>query len=121
MKVSQKMLLCAAVMGAASQAPAWAHAALESSTPSKDAALDRVPQSVTLHFNEKLEPAFSSIHVIDTSGHDVSKEKAALDPADPKVLKVNLETLKPGAYTVKWAAVGQDGHLRKGEYTFSVK
>jgi hypothetical protein len=99
---------------------AWAHATLQSATPAKDAAV-AAPKEVRLKFNEKLEAAFSSAKVLDSSGKVIETGKATLDDADPSVMKVNVPSLSAGKYTVQYVVVGHDGHRRKGEYSFSVK
>lgn len=99
---------------------AWAHATLHSTNPAKDAEV-AAPKAVTLRFNEKLEAAFSSAKVVDSNGKPVTAGKAVIDAADPAVLKVPVQNLAPGKYTVRFGVVGHDGHRRKGEYSFTVK
>lgn len=108
-------------IAAAGYTSAWAHATLQSATPSKDAEVSPAPREITLHFNEKLEAAFSTAKVIDSTGKAVTTEKAAVDVSDPSVLKVAVPALTPGKYTVQFVAVGNDGHRRKGDYSFTVK
>ncbi len=105
----------------ASQAPAWAHAALDTATPARNAQLTSAPKEISLHFNEKLEGNFSSIKLIDATGKNVLPKKAMVDATDPKTLSAPLDSLKPGRYTVQWVGVGHDGHRRTGDYKFSLK
>jgi methionine-rich copper-binding protein CopC len=121
MNTTKKLLLSLAVLAAVSQSPAWAHAALENAMPAKNAELADAPKNVTLRFNEELEPAFSSIKVLDANGSDVLTQKAVVDATDAKVLRAPVTSLQPGKYTVQWAAVGHDGHRRHGDYVFSVR
>ena len=121
MNTTKKLLLSLTVLAALGQSPAWAHAALEGAVPAKNAELPDAPKDVTLHFNEELEPAFSSIRVLGANGNDVLTQKAFVDATDAKVLRAPVTALKPGKYTVQWAAVGHDGHRRHGDYIFSVK
>jgi methionine-rich copper-binding protein CopC len=121
MITTKKLLLSLTVLAALSQSPAWAHAALEGAMPAKNAELADAPKDVTLQFNEELEPAFSSIKVLDVDGNDVLIQKAVVDAKNATVLHVPVTTLKPGKYTVQWAAVGHDGHRRHGDYVFSVR
>ncbi len=79
------------------------------------------PKEISLHFNEKLEAAFSSVKVTDSAGQPIGAAKSHLDPAKPSTLRLELPSLKPGTYGVHWAVVGQDGHRIKGEYKFTVK
>lgn len=98
----------------------FAHATVKESIPAAGATLDKAPAQVVLTFNEKVEPAFSSIDVKDFSGKAVGG-KAFVDPVDPVLLKMDLPALSAGAYQVSWVAVGPDGHRRKGSYSFTVK
>ncbi len=104
-----------------SSGPACAHAAMKQASPSARATLDVAPSEVILEFNEKLEGAFSAIRLLDVSGKDVTTAKARLDPSNAAVLRLPAPALKSGTYTVRWTAVGPDGHPRTGEYTFAVK
>ncbi len=112
------VLLTIATLG---QSPAWAHAALASTEPASNAMLATSPTTITLHFNEKLEGAFSAIKVVDSAGIPLKTGKAILDKADARVLHVSVPPLKTGRYNVQWIAIGHDGHRRTGDYTFSVK
>lgn len=123
MKASRKYLLSMlfAVAAAAGHGVTWAHAVLQRATPAKNAEVAGAPKEIALRFNEKLEAAFSNIKLTDDAGKPVPTGKAALDAADPSVMKLTLPPLAPGRYTVQFTAVGQDGHRRKGSYSFTMK
>ena len=122
MKASKKTILpMLFAIATAVHGMAWAHAALKSATPAKGAELASAPSEVTLRFNEKLAAAFSNIKVVDSAGKTVTTGKAALDAADPSVMKVAVPALAAGKYTVQFIAVGDDGHRRTGSYSFTVK
>lgn len=106
---------------AALSGSAFAHAAIKESSPSASATLNTPPKEVVLVFNEKLEGAFSSIKVLDKAGKEVATSKARVDASDPTKLHLDVPTLTSGTYTVRWTAVGPDGHPRKGDYAFTVK
>ncbi|MGU7781751.1 copper resistance CopC family protein [Burkholderia sp. PU8-34] len=100
---------------------AFAHARPENTDPAANAALTSAPSAVTLDFTETLEPAFSSIVVVDGAGKPVSDGKASVDAANRKRMAVPLSAIGAGAFTVKWVAVAADGHRTQGSYRFSVK
>ena len=104
----------------ASQA-ALAHASLLDATPAAGAQLDTRPKEVILHFSEKLEGAFCSIKVTDSSNQEVGTAKALLDANDATVMKLDLPLLQRASYSVHWSALTYDGHRKKGDYTFTVK
>ncbi len=116
-------LFCIAVLAGMSfvSAGAWAHAKLQTSSPAAGAVLEIAPKEIALQFNEKLEAAFSSAKITDSAGKNIGAAKSQLDPVKPSVLKLALPSLKPGTYGVHWAVVGQDGHRRQGEFTFTTK
>lgn len=114
--------LAALLAAAALSSPlAAAHAALKQSQPAANAVLDRAPRDIELTFNEKVEPAFSAITLQDAGGKDVAAGKARVDAANPLLLKLELPALASGAYSVRWVAVGPDGHRRSGQFGFTVK
>jgi methionine-rich copper-binding protein CopC len=101
--------------------PAFAHAHLVKSAPAKGAVLRTAPTTLTLWFSEPLEPAFSTIEVFDQAGQRVDDGKAALDPADPKVLRIALKPLAAGGYKVVWRVVSIDTHKTDGDFAFTVR
>jgi methionine-rich copper-binding protein CopC len=54
-------------------------------------------------------------------GTAVTKEKAKVDGANPRVMTVAVPKLASGTYTVQWAVMTADAHKTKGTYTFKVK
>ena len=100
---------------------ASAHAKLTKSDPKAGTTLQVAPKEVALTFNEKIEQSFSSMSVIDTEGKAITQVKAKVDVANPAVLRLPLAQVHSGAYTVKWAVAGHDGHRRTGDFKFSVK
>jgi methionine-rich copper-binding protein CopC len=123
MKPAQKFVLSAlfAATTMLSYSSAWAHATLKSATPAKDAEITTVPKEITLQFNEELEAAFSHAKVVDSTGKEVTADKATLDAADASVMKLAMPKLAAGTYKVEYVGVGHDGHRGKGDYFFTVK
>lgn len=97
-----------------------AHAHLVKAVPAAGSTVNASPQQIELTFSETLEPAFSTIEVLDEKDWHVAQGKAELDSGDAKVLKVPLLPLIPGAYKVVWRVVSIDGHELTGEFTFGV-
>ncbi|WP_175719356.1 copper homeostasis periplasmic binding protein CopC [Burkholderia anthina] len=109
------------VLTAVVSSAAFAHAHVANSDPAANAALAAAPAAVTIDFTEPLEPAFSSIVVVDGAGKTVSSGRANVDAANHKRMTVPLAALGTGVYTVKWVAVATDGHRTQGAYGFNVK
>jgi methionine-rich copper-binding protein CopC len=100
---------------------AFAHPRLVSATPAVNGAVRTPPSTVTLRFNERLEPAFSSVVIRDSEGKQVDKGDAQLDKSDRRILRVSLPPLQAGAYKVEWQVVGSDAHKIAGDFTFRVE
>jgi copper resistance protein C len=115
----QTILLASALLSLAS-APAFAHAHLVKAQPAAGGTMHEAPSEVTLRFNEKLEPKFSSIVVRDAAGKQVDKGDAAVDNTDRMVIRVPLPPLEPGVYKVEWRAMSADTHKINGDFTFKV-
>jgi copper transport protein len=101
--------------------PVLAHAELLRSIPEANAELARPPVQVELFFSEALEPAFSSVTVLDSSGQTVDSGDSRVNPLDSTHLTVSVRSLPDGVYTVAWKALSAvDGHVTTGAYPFAV-
>ena len=113
------VLACFLLVGGA--VAACAHAYPNHSDPGAGATLSTAPHQVRIWFTEAIEPAFSTMTVIDASGRLVGQGKATVDSKDPKLLEIGLMALTPGTYRVKWRVVAVDTHRTEGDFTFTVK
>lgn len=113
--------LALALLASAAIAPAQAHAVLVRSIPSHRTVLSQAPERVDLWFNERLEPAYSTVTVWDDAGRQVDERDAGVAAADPKRLSVTFATRAGGHYTVKYRVLSVDGHVVDSQFTFTVK
>ena len=100
---------------------AAAHAVLVKSSPARRAALTAPPARVELTFNERLEPAYSTLSVWAAGNTRVDDGKTVVGPEDPRRLSVGLPPLKAGSYSVKYRVLSVDGHLVEGTYPFDIR
>lgn len=100
---------------------AWAHAYLAKAVPAQRTVLFAPPDRVQLWFNERLEPAFSSLSVTDAAGAAVDKGDVKVNADDPKQLTVGLKPLAAGVYTVKFRVLSVDGHVVANQFNFTVR
>lgn len=106
---------------AASAAPASAHALLSSSTPADGASVDTPPTEVRLTFTETPDQALAVVHVLDASGKQVEADKVRSVPGEPYQLRVALNPLDKGTYTLTWRMTSSvDGHTTAGSIAFGV-
>jgi methionine-rich copper-binding protein CopC len=96
-----------------------AHTKLEKSVPADGATLTSAPTSIQLFFNEKPDLKVSKVEITGPSG------KVELGPAhsmaDKDIMAPVKGTLANGKYTVAWQTAGDDGHVRKGEFSFTIQ
>src|SRR5215469_5493041 len=81
---------------------ALAHSGLQRAEPPVESKLRRPPSEVKLYFNEHLEQAYSSVRVEDDHGAQVDRQDSQVDASNPLLLRVTLQPLEHGAYTVIW-------------------
>ena len=99
----------------------FAHANVDRADPAPGSVLDEAPDRVVIRFTEPLEPSFSEIRVLDSSGARVDNGDSVVDPINPVVMSVSLGDLADGTYTVGWKNVSTvDGHRVRGSFIFSV-
>lgn len=99
---------------------ARAHAFLDHASPAVGSTVKQAPAAISLWFTQKLEPAFSTVEVVDQAGQRVDQGDARVDPQDGTLLRVSLKVLKPGTYKVAWRVVSVDTHATQGDFTFQV-
>jgi len=97
-----------------------AHAFLDHAEPRVGSTVPAAPSEVRLWFSENLEPAFSTLKVVNASGQQVDEGDARVDPAKPNQLAISLKPLQPGDYTVRWRVVSVDTHATEGDFNFRV-
>ena len=115
------VLVLALLLGWGRAMPVGAHAALEEADPPVDGILVAPPAEVTLRFTETVDQGAGSpvIRVLNEAGDEVTAGLAASDPADALVVRVALDPLSPGTYTVAWTARSAvDGHTLTGSHAF---
>lgn len=97
-----------------------AHLALQSSSPAAGDRLDAVPTEIVLTFTEAVEVPLSTVDLAGPGGPVTLGEVAGNEGRT--VLRAPVdEPLRPGDYTVRWQAVGLDGHPVRGEIAFTIE
>jgi methionine-rich copper-binding protein CopC len=97
-----------------------AHAALVRSDPSADAIVDSSPPEIFVWFSQALSTG-SHLQIIDSQFREVDKGSTFIDASDATLMRIQLNGLPPGRYTVNWKAESVDGHESSGAYDFFVR
>jgi len=103
--------------GACCVTTAQAHATLLQTYPPSGGQLNIAPASVRLTFDERVEPIFNSVHVVDLEGRRVDDGESRVRGAGD-VVEVGLKPLHPGQYVVLWKVNSADGHQVQGQFGF---
>lgn len=116
--------LLAAVMASAAvpaESLGLLHFQLNKSAPEAGATVHQSPSEVRLWFSQEPQDGSTSIRLINAGGQAVSTGAVVQDEADAKVFSVAVSgTLAAGTYTVSWRALGQDGHVVRDTFEFTV-
>jgi copper resistance protein D len=99
---------------------AWGHAFPDHSEPRAGATVQTSPSRARLWFDGMLEPAFSTIMVMNALAQQVDNRDGGVNPADHTVLETSLPPLPPGRYRIVWSVVDHDGHPTEGDLSFSI-
>jgi len=96
------------------------HFALVKSAPAAKETTHHVSE-VKLWFTEAPSDHTLSIHVLTADGNEVPAGDLVQDKEDDTAFSVPFsEALGAGAYTVSWRGMGDDGHVVRGDFTFTV-
>jgi len=118
MHIGLRMGACLVCLAMATAA--IAHAMLDRAVPRVGSSVRVAPERIELWFSERLEPAFSTLKVIDSSGHQVDRGDASVDAGDRTHFIVSLTPLARGRYRVVWRVVSVDAHATAGDFAFEV-
>src|SRR5260370_36420838 len=72
------------------------HAMLQRTEPRVESKVRRSPDEVKLYFTEPLEPAYSSVRVVNDRGGQVDRGARRVDRSTPGLLRVTLPARPPG-------------------------
>lgn len=99
---------------------AWGHAFLERAEPRVGSTVKSPPSQVRAWFTQDLEPAFSTLEVVNEKGERLDRGPAQVDASSPALLQVPLKPLGPGTYRVRWRVLSVDTHVTEGDFTFRI-
>jgi copper resistance protein C len=109
----------AVIVGVACAAVLHAHMKVEKTEPADGATLAAAPAHVQLFLTEKPDLKVTKVELAGASG------KVTLGPAhmmgEKTLMAAVTGKMAQGKYTVSWQTAGNDGHLQKGSFAFTLK
>lgn len=94
---------------------------LQRAEPRVASNLKRAPEEVKLYFSERIEPAYSSVRVVNENGQRVDRRDSRVDRANPLLLRLTLPPLPAGTYRVIWRVLSIDADITEGDFTFRIE
>ena len=118
MNTKLRTLISAAALMVAVAIPVLAHMHVQKTMPATDSTVTMIPKMVQVWFNEAPDMKVSKMTLTGPSG--------PVELAAPMAMGNSLAAeikgvLADGTYTVAWQSAGDDGHLQKAEFKFTVK
>jgi copper transport protein len=111
----------AAIAAGAAAASAVAHSGVIRSDPTANTRLEQSPQTVTVWFNEPIEPGYTFLSVYDDAGQRVDRLDAQYAGGREPSVTVTVPELPTGSYVVVWRVISlEDGHAVGGAFAFGV-
>lgn len=119
MHQSIRVLSWSCVLVVFAVATAFAHLAATKTMPDADAVVADSPHHLQVWFTQDPDPAVSQLSLEGPAGE---VDLGDTTVADEKSLMAMVPgTLAPGSYTASWRSAGDDGHVRRGDFTFTVR
>jgi copper resistance protein C len=99
-------------------AGAAAHAVLLESAPSVKGTVAGPDVPIKLRFNVRIDASRSRLILVRPDGSTQPLEISKQSPSDS--LSAHATGLLPGDYVLRWQVLASDGHITRGEVSFSV-
>jgi copper transport protein len=115
----RRALLIAALAALVLPATAFAHASLRKESPEFGQELAQSPRQVVLQFDQTVDALPKAIQVLTLDGKNVAGTPRAITAQ--REIVASVPKLPNGAYTIRWQALSNDGHIVTGVYTFGVR
>jgi len=93
-----------------------AHAQLQKSSPADNSVITTSPPDLVLNFSEAAQLTALSIQ----KGNEPEQKLKPLPGIAAAQISVPLPQLTPGAYTISWHVLSEDGHVTSGALHFTL-
>lgn len=96
---------------------AYGHATIVKTEPANGQQVESAPSEVTIHYSEGVQLA--DISVSGSNGDKIS-QMSQINSADNRIVKIPLNEIGDGVYTVSWQVLSVDGHTTNDNFFFIV-
>ncbi len=103
----------------AATATVLAHMKATKFEPAAESTVSAAPQRVQVWFTEPPDSKVSKLELIGPPG---AIKLGGLQATEDKSIVATIDDALPnGRYTARWQSAGNDGHVQKGEFAFTVQ
>jgi copper resistance protein C len=96
------------------------HFALSGSAPEAGSSVQS-PSEIRLWFTEEPAEGTVQIRLVEAEEAGLHVEDVVQDTEDARVFSIEMHgTLEPGTYNVSWRGMGDDGHVVRESFEFTV-
>jgi methionine-rich copper-binding protein CopC len=97
-----------------------AHLSVLKTMPADASNVSVPPERVQVWFDQQPSPRISRLELRGPNGQEVELGKLELHSEDRSISAPVPAALPPGKYEATWRAAGDDGHVMRGTFTFTV-
>lgn len=107
------------ILGLVYATAVYAHLQVMKTSPKRHATLNQAPESIQIRFSQVPDLVLSKLEL---EGPDGEVALGKLTSSDEKGLRAPVAGPMPdGDYTAHWQTAGEDGHVQKGQWKFTVR
>lgn len=120
MKIHRHIVLGMVVAGALGLATdgALAHSKKETTTPTDGAVLKAPPEVIGMSFDRPMRVTLIRLTGPDGGEYDLERTDEMAPVTEFEATPAELD---PGAYTVEWRGLSDDGHPMEGSFSFEIR
>lgn len=96
---------------------AYGHATIVKTEPANGQQVENPPNEIIIHYSEGVQLA--EISVFDSNGNKIS-QRPQIDSTDNRIVKILLQEIGDGVYTVSWKVLSVDGHITNDNFFFII-
>lgn len=116
--MKKSIVVLAAVLLAAT--PAMAHSEMNMTEPADGTTLNIVPETIALKFTAPARVMkVEMLHTNGTASHTMTVDIPTFGMVDE--ISLTPDFMGAGRYDVNWRALGEDGHVMTGSFSFTVE
>lgn len=119
MRVRRSLLMCLWLFTAAAGTTVLAHMKATKFEPAADSTVTASPARVQVWFTQAPDPKLSKLELTGPAGAVTLKDTQVT--TEKSVVATVEGALPDGRYTARWQSAGDDGHVQRGEFAFTVK